>query len=589
MEHLTEPEILARFLPPEKFQIQGFTAIHAVDVTQSEVIAALQNDLIDKSSIFSKDGFLRLQERLRTLFRIPGLVVGLSAVQGDGDQALLINTGCALACNCIYSSSHHIPLSDLKGSIFEVAGRERRVVRIRDLLQEPRRTAIEEQVLGAGVRSFITAPLVFQDRIIGAINLGSAVPDELGPMELILVEYILPLFSLALKRGLDDFDNQVDGIIREKCTAVHPSVEWRFRTAVLRHLEHAERGRSSELEPIVFKDVYPLYGAADIRGSSEARNQAIQADLAEHLTLAGRVVQTAAEVRDLPILHELGLRIQDCLERIEGGLHTGDEVSTLTFLRNEVEPVFPLLAEFGDPAKEAVRAFEEAIDPNLRTVYRSRRDFEDSVSLVNERTTSYLDREEAEAQEIFPHYFDKHQTDGVSYVIYIGPSMSRNGDFHQLYIRNLRLWQIMVSCGIAWHAEQLKTSLKVPLSVTHLILMSHNPLAIRFRFDEKRFDVDGAYNIGHEIVRSRIDKAMVRGGTDRLTQPEKISLVYSRPEELDEIQRHVGFLQAQGYLAGAPELLELEDMPDVYGLKALRVRVNLESRALEERVKRIGW
>ena len=72
-----------------------------------------------------------------------------------------------------------------------------------------------------------------------------------------------------------------------------------------------------------------------------------------------------------------------------------------------------------------------------------------------------------------------------------------------------------MACGIAWHVEQLKSTQAVSLDATHLILVNHAPLSIRFRFDEKRFDVDGAYNIRYELVKKRIDKARIRstGGT----------------------------------------------------------------------------
>ncbi len=46
----------------------------------------------------------------------------------------------------------------------------------------------------------------------------------------------------------------------------------------------------------------------------------------------------------------------------------------------------------------------------------------------------------------------------------------------------------------------------LPLETTNLILVQHTPLSIRFRFDEKRFDVDGAYDIRYAIVKKRIDK-----------------------------------------------------------------------------------
>ena len=81
------------------------------------------------------------------------------------------------------------------------------------------------------------------------------------------------------------------------------------------------------------------------------------------------------------------------------------------------------------------------------------------------------------------------------YQLIVGASLVESGTFDQLYLHNLRLWQLLVMCGMARQAERLKGRLKVPLEVAHLILVQHTPLAIRFRFDEKRFDIDGAYTL----------------------------------------------------------------------------------------------
>ncbi len=145
----------------------------------------------------------------------------------------------------------------------------------------------------------------------------------------------------------------------------------------------------------------------------------------------------------------------------------------------------------------------------------------------------------------------------------------------------------MVSCGIAWQTEQIKGTLRNPFDATHLMLVHHNPLSIRFRFDEKRFDVDGAYDIGHEIIRSRIDKAMVKGSDQRLTQPGKIAIVYSRPEEEEEMVGYITFLRNKEFLCDALERLELDDLPGVQGLRALRVGVKLDSTAIESRVEQM--
>ena len=162
-------------------------------------------------------------------------------------------------------------------------------------------------------------------------------------MDSLMMIQLQPLFAMAVKRALDDLDNQIQCIIKEKCTAVHPSVEWRFRKAAFRHLENLRLGRSSEIEPIVFKDVYPLYAVSDIRGSTHERNRAIQKDLSDHLSLARNVILAANEAKPLLILKELTGRIDRHLQRIQAGLGTGDELSVVKFLRKEVESVFPHL------------------------------------------------------------------------------------------------------------------------------------------------------------------------------------------------------------------------------------------------------
>ena len=142
----------------------------------------------------------------------------------------------------------------------------------------------------------------------------------------------------------------------------------------------------------------------------------------------------------------------------------------------------------------------------------------------------------------------------------------------------------MLTCRIAIRAHQLRDSLPVPLETTHLVLVQHTPLSIRFRFDEKRFDVDGAYDIRYEIVKKRIDKAVVEGTSERVTQPGKIAIVYSQPGEAQEYRSYIEYLQSLGYLTGDVEQCELGELQGVQGLQALRVTVDLDSPKLQQRV-----
>ncbi len=446
---------------------------------------------------------------------------------------------------------------------------------VEDLSTYPNRSTIEEQILEKGVRNMVVAPLYYQDDLIVILELGSAIPGDLNALNTMKLREVLPLFSMAIKRSTEELNTRLQAIIKEQCTAIHPSVEWRFRQAAINWAEHRINGVISEMEPIVFEDVYPLYGVSDIRGSSRLRNAAIQADLLEHLSLAKEILELGYGCKPLPILDELAYHVGKLISQLDTGLASGNEISIIDFLQREVQPLFAHLRQFAPEVEEKIQTYETVIEPRLGTIYRRRKDFEDSVTYINEALSAYIDAEQEKAQAMFPHYFEKHKTDGVEYGIYIGASMVADGQFDLLCLYNLRLWQLMVMCGVALKSEAVKPQLKVPLEMAHLILLQDLPLSVRFRLDEKRFDIDGAYNMRYEIVKKRIDKAVIKGTGERLTQPGKIAIVYSQAKEAMEYREYLDYLHASGYLTGETEEVDLEDLDGAQGLRALRVTVNL--------------
>ena len=571
--NLADPDVLKELIPPASFAFRGFVVFRALDVTDQEVLSSLKRDLIEKESIVSDTRFRSLQDKLRALFKRPELRLGLAAIQGE--QVFMLNYGCHLEHRCLFADSVHRTVGDFAGSIYDRAVAQGRPLIIEDLTAYTPRTWVEDAIIETGIRNVVVVPLHYQEQLIGTLDLGSPHPGDLNTTNAIRLREVAPLFSMAVKRSIEELNARVQAVIKEKCTAIHPSVEWRFRQAVLNSLEQRTGGGGTEMEPIVFRDVYPLYGVSDIRNSSTHRNRAIQADLIAHLRLARDVVKAAREARRLAILDELVYRIDRHLGQIELDLNSGDEMGTITFLREHVESRFEHLAGFSHAVREKITAYRSALEPRLGTVYRRRKDFEDSVTLINEAISSYLDAEEEMAQTTFPHYFEKQRTDGIDHGIYVGAALLEGGTFDELYLRNLRLWQLVVACGVARRTDALRERLPVPLETTHLILVQHAPLSISFRFDEKRFDVDGAYNVRYEVIKKRIDKAVVKGTDERITQPGKIAIVYAQPGEAAEYRQYIDYLQAAGQLIGPPEELELEELQGVQGLKALRVTVNL--------------
>jgi len=582
--HMSDIEVLSRYIDLNNFEFTGFTIVRAMDVTAPEVISAFKKDLIDQPAIFSSDGMELLESRIQVLFRRPDMILGIGALQGD--QIMILKADCKSNINCLFANSHHISLEDLTGSVWMQAVEKGSTLYVPDLARKPNPVPLEQQAVAVGVRSMLLSPLYYQGKIIGLLEMFTRTPNDLAAINTILLEQITPLFSLALKRGQDELQKQVQSIIKEKCTAVHSSVEWRFEKAAVAHMERLHNGNhNSEMEPIIFKDVVPFYGQSDIRGSSLARNKSIQQDLTQQLTLALNVLEAGSKERPWPLLREFKYRIETLMQDISSGISSGDENSVFSLLNHEVAPFFGDLTGLGSDVAKRIQTYTSALEPSTGMIYNKRKEYENSVSQLNKALASYIDQEDELIQNTFPHYFEKRQTDGVDYMMYIGASMMEHQQLARFHIKDLTLWQLMLACGLAWHTEQVKKELTIPLDTCHLILINHTPLSIRFRFDEKRFDVDGAYDVRHEIIKSRLDKALIKGSGERLTQPGRIAVVYSNPSEGKEIQQHIDFLTSLGKLQDDFEFLNLDDMPDVRGLKAIRVGVNLKSMARDNIIK----
>ncbi len=564
-------------LPPEHFVIEGFNILHLVDVTEQEILSELKYDLLERDVLQASDRLEQIQEKLRVLFGKPFLQLGIAAY--DEKKRAFVDFGRKIN-HSFLTKQLHTP--DASSGFRQIYGRlwaDRRPLVLEDVERADIPEDLREQILSLGIRSAILALLPYGNDTVGLLELGSPNVGDLNEFSLENVNQFLPLFAVAVKRNAEDIQTRVQAIVKEKFTAIHPTMEWRFTDAAQNLLQQHEDGnRQAEMEDIVFHDVYPLHGSSDIRGSSTARNEAIQGDLVEHLTLAGKVLKKASEFQQLPILDELKFYVSKNLRRLRQGIVSGDEVNILDSLRTEMEPLFEYLGQNTAELRPVIAQYWAQIDPGLGILYKRRKAFEQSTTLLNDAVANYLDEEDAKAQAMFPHYFQRFKTDGVEHNIYVGAALVEDKPFDLVFLKNLRLWQLLTMVEITRRTVALRDTLPVPLETTQLILIHSQPLSIRFRQDERQFDVDGAYNIRYEIIKKRIDKATILGTNERLTQPGYLALVYSQQREADEYLEYLDYLQDRGLLEDEIEELELEELQGAKGLLALRVKVRLEGR-----------
>jgi hypothetical protein len=201
---------------------------------------------------------------------------------------------------------------------------------------------------------------------------------------------------------------------------------------------------------------------------------------------------------------------------------------------------------------------------------------ENSMRMLNNVLGEYFESFNEELQADYPCYFEKFRTDGIEYDIYISLSISPHIHFSDQHLDKLTLWELESMAAITRLTQYIQPQLEHPLQTTQLIYVNGRTIDISFRNDEHRFDVEGAYNIRYQIVKKRIDKVHIRNTNERLTQPGKIAIVYFNEKDITTYIEEIARLQQRHILMNDMEMLHLEDLQGVAGLKALRVGVCLK-------------
>ena len=436
---------------------------------------------------------------------------------------------------------------------------------------------LANQLSKSGTKSYILSPLIHNDEFLGFLEVGSPTTRELNSVVHEKLALTHPILAMAASRFREEFRIRIDAIVQEECTSIHPSVKWKFELAARELIHATESGESAQFSDITFQDVYPLYGQLDVKGSSTKRNDAVLEDLIHQLSEVSDILIGALKHEELPAYEELLFRIERFLKEFELGLFEGSEQRVLSFLRKEIYPTFTYLSESVPSLAQKIKAYKNRINKNTGMIYEKLKAFDDSIGIINSHLAEFIDQSQVKAQKLFPHYFERYKTDGVEFNLYIGQSIAENKKFNPIYLNNLLLWQLETMCKMEREVHTLNSELPMSLEVASLILLFSNPLSIKFRLDEKRFDVDGAYNARYEIIKKRIDKAHIKNTNDRITVPGKIAIIYNSKEDANNYRKHIDYMEAKGYLVPeSTEDYELEDLQGISGLRALRINLNFD-------------
>lgn len=573
LSNVYDVDLWLKHIPPENFEFEGFFIGNLIDITEEEALSRIKYTLLERDAVVEKDKIARLQHLIRNFFDLPELRLGVTAIDYPLETAVAHKY--KIRFDFLADQYAQLLSPANKGSVYEKACRYREILLMEDLEQLKHKTPIETGLLEQGIRSIIVAPLFSKDdRVIGLLEIGSPKPFELHSFIELKFREIIGLFSMAVERSRDEIDNRIEAIIREQYTAVHPSVEWKFIETSYNLLEKRERNpKDALIDPIVFNDVFPLYAQADIVSSSEKRNHAIQKDLIDNLNDVHLILDRAIDIGRFPLLNQYRMLTTRNIREVRDNFSSNDESRIVDWLQADIHPLFDQLRSKYPVLAAPITDYFSKLDDELSIVYEARRQYEESVTRLNNNISAYLEEQQQEAQKIIPHYFERYKTDGVAYEIYVGQSMLNSDVFSFMHLKNLRLWQLIDMCNITRLVDDLQDELPVALTTAQLVFVYSGSLSIRFRMDEKQFDVDGSYNVRYEILKKRIDKAVVEGTRERLTQSGKIAIVYLQEKDRLEYLEYADYLKEAGYIEDEVEEVTIGRLQGVQGLKALRFTV----------------
>lgn len=575
-------ELWKKAFPEGSWNLKGFAIVSLVDVTVENAVSNLKSNLLKSDSDKAE-----LNESFESIFRsvlkIPDLKIGFTFYDEEEDlfmkppfsnenlkSFILLNEKEADCKNALCGCSYENLIENKKHFI---------IPNVEEYAFLQNNNLFSNHLIKQGVQSFLLAPVIKDKKLLGLIELASPTVRALNSVNANKLELILPYLSDTVEKKTNDMINQMEAIIQKEYTSIHKSVYWKFKKEAKNYFYSDSAREDYNFKEIVFKEVYPLYGQIDIKGSSENRISAIVNDLKLQINHLIEIINILNSDKKISVIEQKKFELESFLREFEQPFKNELEQIIHHYIETEIHSFLKNMVSYKS-TKKIINDYFNKIDEKTGMFYQTRKDFEDTIMSINKKMATILDAKQAQAQEIFPHYYERFKTDGVEHNLYIGASIEPNKEYNPMYLHNLRLWQLETLSEMELEHHKLKSSLPYSLDVTSLILAFSSPISIRFRMDEKRFDVDGSYNARYEVVKKRIDKAFVKNSNERITQKGKITIVYSNISEENEYVKYIKYLQHKNILEDEIEKLEVEDLQAVSGLKALRVKVKHEDNTI---------
>ncbi|NOT75764.1 MAG: hypothetical protein HOP08_12630 [Cyclobacteriaceae bacterium] len=576
-------------LPFEKFILEGFFIFSVVPETKEVALDELNKTISELHTNSSDQTVFNLKRATLSLLGSDNIELGfLAALKVNGEyvyhdfySTISIVFGrlkrhftqdeLAMMYHCIaeHSAESSNAISSLNNDIYEMEEETGAIQHVKDVLSKEGLTALK----------FI--PVMHNDTLLGIIELGSKDEKEINIDILRKLDKAMPVFREFFLYKTVAFNDYMKSFIMQRYTSIQESVAWRFNEEVWNAMKNlSSPSQLPSTPPVRFEDLYPFYGAVDFRNSSLRQLEAIHADYHSQLQYLATLFPNDIIGTSDKSLNDFLIKVQYWINHLAGDLDIQDESSLRLFLETESVNFLASQAHHGKMDSSIATEYEKTIASKYGRFHAFHNKYEESIQDLNRILKEQLLKAEVSLQNKLPHYFEKFQTDGIEYSLYAGKEIDPSRNFPSNGLEILVDWQLNVMLKMAIAANAYKENLSVPLETTQLILVHENTVDISYRIDEHHFDVEGSYSIRYQVLKKRIDKVRLLNSTERLTQPGTISIVYANKNSISLYLEKIKELISQNKLSMDIEYLDLEQLQTIGKLKAIRVKINIENKAL---------
>lgn len=576
LENLDDFKLWKKYFPSQSWILKGFTIISLVDCTSEVALSDLKSSMIeiDPEDLNPNEN---LTEIFKSYFDVAELNFGLMTFNKKEQkldklpiyESVLTNHILDFWINTFDEETRINTFNNLTHNSKPIV-----VSNVNNLDENVRQLPSFTILKDNNVNSFMVIPIMKDNDLLAIMEFTSPIAGSFNGLKLKKMEFFSDMILFSLSRFYFEKNYQIEAIIQREYTSIHDSVVWKFRNEAEKYFTASLGKKIYTLKQISFKNLTPLFGVSDIRSSSEKRFNLMLQDLNQQIEWLVDILTLTNSDSE-----KFTLALDVFENELNNEIKADTEQRFQRLLREEIHPFLQAKLEVRSPreVKTKIKDYFLQMRPQTDLFYNHRKKLDDSITLLNRKLADMLDENQIKAQQIFPHYYERFKSDGVEHNLYIGQNIAPELHYTSKVVHKLRYWQLKTICKMELEFQSFKQDLPISLDIASLIFVYNEKIDIRFRMDEKRFDVDGAYNSYYEIIKKRLDKAHVKDSSERITAPGKITIVYFGMENQKEYLDYVTKLQKKGILEHDVEFLKVEDLQGITGLLALRVSIKQDN------------